>query len=67
MSFTPIVAPERAFVTPLTHRQFYPREWEALLHYNGFDVVATWGDFERGPLVPASDVMIWEARARRRR
>lgn len=67
MSFTPVAAPERAFVTPLTHRQFYPREWEALLHYNGFDVVATWGDFERGPLVPASDVMIWEARARRRR
>lgn len=26
----------QAWSTPLTHRQFFPREMEALLHYNGF-------------------------------
>jgi SAM-dependent methyltransferase len=41
-----------AFVTPLAHRQFYPKELEALLHYNGFDVVEMVGDFA-GP--PAAD------------
>jgi SAM-dependent methyltransferase len=66
MHFTPIADPSRAFWVPLAHRQFYPREWEALLHYNGFEAVNAWGDFQRGPLTRDSDVMIWEARARRR-
>src|SRR5262249_28745289 len=39
IEFTPEGAPDRAWVTPLAHRQFFPQEWEALLHYNGFDVV----------------------------
>ncbi len=65
MSFTPISEPDRAFMTPLAHRQFFPREWEALLHYNGFDVVDVFGDFHRGPLDRNSDVMVWHARVRR--
>lgn len=55
-----------AFSTPLAHRQFHPREWEALLHYNGFTIDRIDGDFSGGPLVPASDVMISFARRRRR-
>lgn len=35
-----------AFMTPLAHRQFYPRELEALLHYAGFDIEEEIGDFD---------------------
>ena len=57
--------PERAWTTPLAHRQFFPQEWEALLHYNGFEVEKVEGDFHGGPLDRTSDVMVWHARARR--
>lgn len=56
---------DRSFMTPLVHRQFFPREWEALLHYNGFEVSRVSGDFEGGPLRATSDVMIWHAQRRR--
>jgi SAM-dependent methyltransferase len=56
---------ERAWTTPLAHRQFFPQEWEALLHYNGFEVQKVEGDFHGGPLDRTSDVMVWHARARR--
>ncbi len=56
---------DRRFMTPLVHRQFFPREWEALLHYNGFEVTNVFGNFEGGPLVATSDVMVWHARKRR--
>lgn len=56
---------DRSFMTPLTHRQFFPREWEALLHYNGFEVTNVQGDFEGGPLTSTSDLMVWSARKRR--
>jgi SAM-dependent methyltransferase len=55
------------FMTPLAHRQFYPCEMEALLHYNGFEVTALYGDYEEGPLVQTSDVMVWHARPRKTR
>jgi len=57
--------PTRAGTTPLAHRQFFPQEWEALLHYNGFEVDKVEGDFHGGPLDRTSDVMVWHARARR--
>jgi SAM-dependent methyltransferase len=56
----------RGWMTPLAHRQFFPREWEALLHYNGFDVEKVEGDFHGGPLDRTSDVMVWYARPRKR-
>jgi hypothetical protein len=56
-----------SFMTPLAHRQFFPQEMEALLHYNGFEVLDLHGDFEGGPLVARSDAMIWHARPRGRR
>jgi len=57
--------PSHSWVTPLAHRQFFPQEWEALLHYNGFEVERVDGDFSGGPLTRDSDVMIWHARRRR--
>ena len=65
MDFEPLAHPERAWMTPLAHRQFFPQEWEALLHYNGFEVEKVEGDFHGGPLDRTSDVMVWRARARR--
>jgi len=73
MEFDPIgksgapesAAGDRGWMTPLAHRQFFPQEWEALLHYNGFEVDRVEGDFHGGPLDRTSDVMVWYARARR--
>ncbi len=53
------------FMTPLAQRQFYPQEMEALLHYNGYEVKELYGDFEKGPLVQSSDVMVWHVAPRR--
>ncbi|MGD0523900.1 MAG: class I SAM-dependent methyltransferase [Polyangiaceae bacterium] len=64
MEFEPVDAPDDTWTTPLAHRQFFPQEWEALLHYNGFRVERVEGDFHGGPLVKDSDVMIWHARRR---
>jgi SAM-dependent methyltransferase len=64
MEFEPVGAPADAWETPLAHRQFFPQEWAALLHYNGFRVDRVEGDFHGGPLAKDSDVMVWHARAR---
>jgi SAM-dependent methyltransferase len=66
MEFEPLGAAQDAWTTPLAHRQFFPQEWEALLHYNGFDVEKVEGDFFGGPLTRESDVMVWHARRSRR-
>ncbi len=65
MDFQPQSAPERAWMTPLAHRQFFPQEWEALLHYNGLEVDKVSGDFYGGPLDRTSDVMVWHTHVRR--
>ncbi len=65
MEFEPVsggASPGDGWSTPLAHRQFFPQEWEALLHYNGFAVERVEGDFHGGPLTGASDVMVWVAR-----
>jgi SAM-dependent methyltransferase len=67
MEFEPMRRGRQAWTTPLAHRQFFPQEWEALLHYNGFEVEKVSGDFYGGPLEPTSDVMVWRARVRRGR
>jgi SAM-dependent methyltransferase len=48
----------------LTHRQFFPEEWRALLHYNGFRVNAEYGDWDGSSFTDASDVMIVECTVR---
>lgn len=35
----------KPWTVPLTHRQFFPREMEALLHYNGFSEIFFTADF----------------------
>jgi SAM-dependent methyltransferase len=64
LEFEPRRDPSRAFVTPVAHRQFYPLEWEALLHYNGFTLRTLHGDFEGGPFTRDSDVFISHATVR---
>jgi len=64
--FEPVGRPEDGWVLPLAHRQFFPQEWEALLHYNGFVAEDVFGDFHGGPLTRTSDVMVWHARRRGR-
>ena len=65
MRFEPVARPERRFTLPLAHRQFFPAEMEALLHYNGLEVERAHGDFQGGPLEDDSDVMVFVTRARR--
>jgi SAM-dependent methyltransferase len=48
--------PER--VVRLTHRMFFPAEIEALLHYNGWRLLARYGDFGWGPLEQASEEQV---------
>lgn len=65
MEFTP----ERGdpWMTPLAHRQFYPAELEALLHYNGFEIVDQRGGFDGSPLSVESDTLITRCRVARKR
>jgi SAM-dependent methyltransferase len=67
MEFEPVGRPDDGWMTPLAHRQFFPQEWEALLHYNGFRVRGVDGDFAGAPFDRESDVMVWRAEARRGR
>jgi SAM-dependent methyltransferase len=64
MEYEPVGDPEKGWMTPLAHRQFFPQEWEGLLHYNGLDVERVEGDFLGGPPTRDSDVMVWHARIR---
>lgn len=50
---------------PLTHRQFFPREIEALLHYNGFTDMVWTADFSDQPPDESVDSMVVACRARR--
>lgn len=66
-TYREVAEPHRTFVRPLAHRQFFPRELEALFHYNGFTIEHTWGDFERGPVHLDCESQVLLARARRPR
>lgn len=63
MEFSAIQS-ELKLVTPLAHRQFFPQEFETLLHYNGFRITKRHGDFEGAPLDHTSETMIFHAKAR---
>jgi SAM-dependent methyltransferase len=63
MEFAPVSGGE-PWMTPLAHRQFYPQELEALLHYNGFTITEQRGDFDGSPPDRDSTVLIVHARAR---
>jgi SAM-dependent methyltransferase len=48
-----------SFVTPLAHRQFFPQELEALLHYNGFRIEKLEGGFRGEPADRHSDSLVF--------
>ncbi|MFW2390312.1 MAG: hypothetical protein ACN4G0_18400, partial [Polyangiales bacterium] len=53
-----------SFCTPLTQRQFFPAELEALLHYNGFAVESQDGDFDGSPISAATESQVIIAKLR---
>jgi len=59
-------SPERGrpWTVPLTHRQLFPREVEALLHYNGFDELEFTGDFGNAPADRHTDSAVVSCRVR---
>jgi len=64
MEFLPRGRENESWVTPLAHRQFFPREIEALLHYNGFAIEAMWGDYQRTKFDRYSETMVISAKSR---
>lgn len=65
MEFEPRDRPGEGWMTPLAHRQFFPQELEALLFYNGLEVVDVHGDFvEAGPEADAHE-LIYHCKRRR--
>jgi SAM-dependent methyltransferase len=65
MEFFPESRPAVSWVTPLAHRQFFPQELEALLHYNGFAIREAYGDYKRGRLDRYSEQIVLVCRHRR--
>lgn len=63
MEFEPVDG-RPPFATPLAHRQFFPRELEALLHYNGFAIEEEVGDFA-GPPTQTTATLALVCRVRR--
>jgi SAM-dependent methyltransferase len=51
------------WVVPLTQRQFFPEEMDALLHYNGFTDRVWSGDFTDCPPEPGIDTLVVSCRA----
>jgi SAM-dependent methyltransferase len=60
MDMTPVRGGEGASV-PLSHRQFFPREMEALLHYNGFSEIRFSADFSEREPGPETDSLVVSA------
>jgi SAM-dependent methyltransferase len=46
------------WIVPLTHRQLFPREVEALLHYNGFTDIAWTADFTDAKAEAGADCLV---------
>jgi SAM-dependent methyltransferase len=61
MELTPVSTGDM-FMIPLAHRQFFPQEWEALLHYGGFEIEHLYGDFAGSPFDSTSEVQVVHAR-----
>lgn len=68
MTITMVFEPEEpsapATVHRLAHRQFFPRELEALLHYNGFAVERAYGGFDGEPYDLYAESQVIVARLR---
>lgn len=55
---------EQVRIAPLKLRHFFPQELEALLHYNGFKVVESYGDTDYSPLTVDSPNIIYVCQKR---
>ena len=66
MRFEPVEAPQRVWTQLLAHRQFYPHEIEALLHYNDMQVESVTSDFSNQPLNRYADSAVYTARLAKR-
>lgn len=64
MIFQAVDDPTDLRVTPLTHRQLFPAELEALLHHNGFIIEEHLGDFDGEPLDDYAESQLIVARLR---
>jgi SAM-dependent methyltransferase len=62
MEFSPVKG--KASSTLLVHRQFFPQEWAAHLHYNGFAIEHVYGAWDGSPPAQDSDVGIYVCKAR---
>ena len=60
----PAAARSPAHTVQLTHRQFYPAELEAFLHYNGFAIRQCFGGFDGQPISSVSAEQVICARVR---
>lgn len=66
MQFVPVDG-STPWAIPLTHRQFFPQEMEALLHYAGFREISMTADFEARALHPAADWVVVSCKPPRKR
>jgi SAM-dependent methyltransferase len=62
MEFHPLDG--KSWMTPMSHRQFFPQEIEALLHYNGFEIAEQYGSFTGDPLDQHSVTLVLHVRLR---
>lgn len=60
----PAAARSPAHTVQLTHRQFYPAELEAFLHYSGFSIWQCFGGFDGQPISSVSAEQVICARVR---
>jgi SAM-dependent methyltransferase len=67
MLFEPDDARVASRAIPLTQRQFFPAELEALLLYNGFEIEAHHGGFGAGPIELRAESQVVVARLRKPR
>ena len=63
IEFRPVDGSE-PWSVPLAHRQIFPEEMHALLHYNGFVVERVDGNFEGDPMTRHSDMGVWHCRVK---
>ncbi len=66
MEFEPVKAKKNAWMTPLAHRQFFPQDMEALLHYNGLTVTDIHADYEHKTPDEAAETLVYHCKKRGR-
>jgi hypothetical protein len=66
MEFSPVDG-SPSWEVPLAHRQFFPQEMAALLHYNGFPQQTWTQDFSTQPATAEADSLVVACRAQKSR